>query len=168
MLILLAALVAVHAPAVDAPAPDPSTPAETASAVLDCWRAVGPDSVDRKVLAAAGWTAVPVSPGEGPLTPFIKAGANPLILLADAKEASMLCTVVTRVTAPAQQATVLSEVRKLLQGVAPDIKLVPEGETAVLVSLPRVALVDRWVLGNGANQKPGMRIIIDYKIAEKK
>ena len=168
ILLLLAALAAAQVPQAEESTLDPSTPGETAAAVLDCWRAIGPVSVDRTVLSAAGWNAVPVPKGGGPLTGFTKSGTNAMVLLADAEVAENLCTVVSRVSAAGQEVTVLRQVRQALLGVAPGIKTLRDGESIVLESEPRAAIVDRWTFGKGANQKPGTRIIVAYKIAEKK
>ena len=168
MLLSLAALVAAQALQADESVPDPSTPAETAAAVLDCWRAVAPVRVDRKVLAAAGWTAVNDSRNEGPLTPHIKPGTNALILLTDVKEAENLCTVASAVPAAGDEVKVLQEVHRALLGIAPGVKMLRDGESIVLESEPRAAIVDRFGFGTGAGRKPGTRIMVAYQIAEKK
>ena len=165
---LVAALLAAQAPQAEQSTLDPATPAETAAAVLDCWRAVGPESVNRTALTAAGWAAVPDPEKQAPLTAHVKTGAEAMILLAKAKEAQNLCTVVSRVAAAGDEVAVLKAVHQALVGTAPGLRMVRDGESIVLEAAPRAAIVDRWTFGSGAQEKPGTRIMVAYQIAEKK
>ena len=173
-LALVLALVALTAAQVSPPEPQalmkPSPPVGIASAVGDCWGAVGANGVDRAKLAVAGWTPVltdAADKGASPLEPYAKAGEEPLIMLVkDRSEA--LCTVIARVGSREDARTTVGEIDKKLKASDSAIKPMRDGEGVAFLSSPRAALVDLMTGASGTADQPGLRIVVGYKDSEKK
>ena len=144
----------------------PSPPAAIASAVGDCWAAVGPGSVDQTVLRQRGWqpgkftgapAGVPTS-----LHPFGKSGAN-VILLVTASAGKPTCSVVSRVESAAAVSTAAQAVQQALVAADPEVKTARSGKSIVFLALPRIATLD----ATGTKDKPGVRIVAGYNAEQK-
>ena len=169
LLLALAALAAAPAPAAKSAALEPAAPAVIASAVGDCWRAVGASGVDRSRLSAAGWSVLADREDPGaPLDVLAKPGVVPLIMLVKAPEAKSLCSVLAKVASKADAGATLEAIQKNLQSDGTKAPASRAGEGIAFVSMPRVALVDRTDAAGGTDDQPALRIVVSYQIAEKK
>jgi hypothetical protein len=171
LILVLAALTAAQAHAAGPGALiKPTAPAGIASAVGDCWRAVGPNGVDRSALAAAGWSPALFTAEDkaaSPLEPFGKAGANHMIMLVK-DPAKPLCTVIARASSQDDARSALDAIKTTLQSVAAGVKLARSGDGVAFLSLPRLALVDEMTGASGTEEQPGLRIVVAYQDPEKK
>ena len=172
LLILLAALAAAQAPVAKAdPAFLPSTPVDIASAVGDCWRAVGPGGIDFKRLANSGGVAVVDANGQRlktTLDTFLKSGANHRIMIPQAAEAKPLCAVIARISSPSERGATAGNIGQLLLAIDPGLTAAEAGQGVLFQSGPTFALVDDFEFDYVTKEQPGLRITVGYKIAEKK
>lgn len=172
MLLLSVALVAAQAPAGAVyPGLRPSAAADIASAVGDCWRAVGESGLDASRLAASGWSVAAEASGKpvgGPLEVYVKSGANHRIMVPRAIEAQSICAVIARVSSPPELGASLSAIQRSLRALDPTIKATRSGDGILFLSGPYFALVDELVSDYVTKDQPGMRITVAYKNAEKK
>jgi hypothetical protein len=166
VLLLLAAAAASTAPG-SGGAGLPFSPAtEIASAVGDCWHAVGANGVDRKQLGTSGWSLVAgtesASIDQSPLLAFTKAGANGLVMLPRAPEGKSFCSVVARVTSLDEARATLDAIRSALQASDAKVRPARDGDSVFFVAEPKYALVDLTDAAGGTKEQPGMRIVVSY------
>ena len=169
-MLLLAALFVAQAPASD-PAFRPSASVDVASAVGDCWRAVGSGSVDRNLLAKRGWSAVVETGGEQaerPLDVYTKAGANHRIMIPRAAEAKSLCAVIARVSSRSEGGAAVTAIQRSLQTLDSNVRAMRADDSIVFVSGSYFALVDELDSDHVTKEQPGLRITVGYKNSEKK
>ena len=171
ILLLAAAAAAQTEAATDGALIKPSASAAIASAVGDCWAAVGANGVDRTRLAGDGWSPVAATSGstsESPLEAFSKPGAEHFIMLAKEPKAKSLCTVIARVSSREDARSTLGVIQKSLQSVDPGVKAARSGEGVAFLSLPRLAQIDLMTGASGTEEQPGLRIVVGYQNPEKK
>jgi hypothetical protein len=169
-MLLLAALLVAQAPAGE-PTLKPSASGDIASAVGDCWRAVGEQGVDVRRLAGGGWSAVPVDtadPSPNPLDAYTKAGANHRIMVPRAADKRSVCAVIARVFSPSEGGATLTAIQKSLLVIEPKVRLMRAADGIVFVSEPYFALVDELDSDHVTKEQPGLRIVVGYRNAEKK
>jgi len=147
----------------------PSLPADIASAVGDCWKAVVPGAVDRALLARSGWSLVPETAAPGnPLLGYVKPGANHMIFLTNDPVASDYCTVIARLSSTADEIPSLEAMLQALKSLDPKIKPERVQNGIALVSLPRFAEVNPTEAAGATKEQPALRIIVGYHTAEPK
>ena len=144
----------------------PSPPNSIASAVADCWAAVGSRSVNQAVLQQRGWQPGTITNAQGavatPLKPFSKAGSNVLVMLMGTAEKPM-CSVAARVENAAAVSLAAQAVQKTLVSADPQVATARSGKSIVFIALPRLATLE----ATGTRDKPAVRIVTGYS-AEKK
>jgi hypothetical protein len=172
LLFLIAALAAAQAPAAEAePVLRPSASVDVASAVGDCWRAVGSGGVDYKLLSESGWSAVVDASGkrlETPLDIYIKSGANHRIMIPRAPEAKSICAVIARVSSPSERGPTVGAILKSLLALDSKVSAEPSDNDVLFLSGSHFALVDELDSDFVTKEQPGLRITVGFKIAEKK
>jgi hypothetical protein len=171
LFILAAVAASVASPAGEAVALEFSSPAEVATAVGDCWQAVGANGVDRTTLGAFGWSLVAAtetpSIEESPLLAFTKARANELIMLPRAPEGKSLCSVIARVKSLDEARATLNAIQKTLQASGTKVPATRDGDSVIFLAEPRYALVDLTDAAGGTKDQPGMRIVVSYHPEQK-
>ena len=143
----------------------PSTPDAIASAVADCWAAVGPKFVDQAVLQQRGWQAGTISNAGSAaqaLKIFGKSGSDALVMLMGTADKPM-CSVAARVESVEAVSKSAQAVQKTLVAGDPQVITSRSGKSVVFLSLPRLATFD----STGTKDKPAVRIVAGYS-AEKK
>ena len=143
----------------------PSTPDAIASAVADCWAAIGPKFVDQAVLQQRGWQAGTIrNAGAAAQAPriFGKNGSDALVMLMGTADKPM-CSVPARVESIEAVSKAAQAVQKTLVAGDPQVITSRSGKSVVFLSLPRLATFD----STGTKDKPAVRIVAGYS-AEKK
>ncbi len=144
----------------------PSTPDAIASAVADCWAAIGPKFVDQAVLQQRGWRAGTISNAGGSAAQapkiFGKNGSDALVMLMGTADKPM-CSVAARVESIEAVSKAAQAVQKTLVAGDPQVITSRSGKSVVFLSLPRLATFD----STGTKDKPAVRIVAGYN-AEKK
>ena len=166
---LLTALVpgtALAAPGAGLP---PASPDDIAAAVGDCWKAVGPSTVDRAQLEVLDWKAgTPAarngSPVVGAPTLYGKAGSNVIIMLGNKPEARAICTVMGAVKSQQEIGKAAGSVRRALLALDPRVKTSLVESGIAYLSLPRIAMLEP----TGTKGKPATRISVAYQASESK
>jgi hypothetical protein len=169
MLILPAMAATLVSAGQDASTLELSAPADIASAVGDCWQAVGAAGVDLTRLGSEGWSLVPETAKDaaGPLEAFAKQGANHLIMLAKAPETKRLCTVIARVSSKDDARSTLNAIQKTLQTFGTKAPAAPSEGGVMFISSPRYAQVDLTDAAGGTEEQPAMRIMVFYMPEQK-
>ncbi len=171
LLLFLAALVAAPTPVEAEPALRPSAPIDVASAVGDCWRAVGKGGVDIDRLAAHGWSGIMNADGkelEGPLAVYIKSSANHRIMLPRARAANSVCAVIARLSSVSEGRVTLTAIERSLRALDSNVRAAMVDKGILFSSGPHFALIDELDSDYVTKEQPGLRITVGYKIAEKK
>ena len=162
--LLSASLIPVAA---DDAALQPSAPADIASAVGDCWQAVIPAHVDRAHLGRGGWSEVAAT-SKLTLQVFTKPGANHRIFLTHDPVAKDYCTVIARLSSKEDAGPTLKAVQQTLKSYGPNVTAERTEGGVAFVSSQRFAQIDATDAVGATEQQPALRIIVGYKMAEKK
>ena len=146
----------------------PAAADDIAGAVTDCWNAVGASAVNRASLEAVGWKLLKpddpkAKPMAKPLSVYARHARQATILIPGTATTPM-CSVVARVSVPADLGNAVGTIQKTLVALDPKVKTARDGESIVFVALPKIAIADDF----SSKDKPALRVAVAYQDPEKK
>ena len=146
----------------------PAAADDIAGAVNDCWNAIGASAVNRGSLEAVGWKLLKpddpqAKPMAKPLSVYARQAREATILIPDAA-ATPMCSVVARVSVPADLGKAVGTIQKTLVALDPKVKTARDGDSIVFVALSKIAVADDF----SSKDKPALRVVVVYQDPEKK